>query len=97
MPSARAATLADRTVRLARELAAGLGQAVRQQDGQALGVLVEQGPDDGHGSQAGFSGHELPLGLVTRSLPAWRGLPAVGAVILACARAGPEHAGEVVP
>ena len=39
------------------ELAAGLGEAVRQQDDQALGVLVEQGSDDGHGGQAGFSGH----------------------------------------
>ena len=39
------------------ELAAGLREAIRQQDGQALGVLVEQGPDDGHGGQAGFSGH----------------------------------------
>jgi len=39
------------------ELAAGLREAVRQQDDQALGVLGEQGPDDGHGGQARFSGH----------------------------------------
>jgi hypothetical protein len=39
------------------ELAAGLGEVVRQQDDQALGVLVEQGSDDSHGGQAGFSGH----------------------------------------
>ena len=30
------------------QLAAGLREAVWQQDGQALGVLVEQGPDDSH-------------------------------------------------
>ena len=38
------------------------GLAVLLPDGQALGVLVEQGPDDGHGGQAGFSGHWLPSG-----------------------------------
>jgi hypothetical protein len=57
MPSARAATLAERAGQAGHELAAGLWDAVWQQDGQALSVLVEQGPDDGHGGQAGFSGH----------------------------------------
>ena len=60
MPSARAATLAERTVRLARLATSsrpGSGRPVWQQDGQALSVLVKQGPDDGHGGQAGFSGH----------------------------------------
>jgi hypothetical protein len=65
MPSAWAATFGRQYCQAGQaghELAAGLGQAVRHQDGQALGVLVEQGPDDGHGGQAGFSRHELPSG-----------------------------------
>lgn len=41
------------------QLAARLGETVRQQAGQAFHVLVQQYADNGHGGESGFSGHWL--------------------------------------
>ena len=41
------------------------GDGVREQDGQALGVLGQQGAEDRHGGQGGVSGHQ-PFGVSLR-------------------------------